>query len=77
MKSEKLPIIKSEGYSVGLIEGIESFTVEVLFNNEWVKTWNAADTRKLPEAVKTTIEFEDNGRIIKLSEYARPRMEFK
>jgi general secretion pathway protein J len=77
MKNEKPPIIKSEGYAVALIEGIESFTVEVLFNNKWVKTWNAADTRKLPEAVKTTIAFEDNGRIIKLSEYARPRMEFK
>ena len=77
MKNEKPPIIKSEGYAVDLIEGIESFTVEVLFNNKWVKTWNAADTRKLPEAVKVTIEFEDNGRFITLSEYASPRMEFK
>ena len=77
MKNEKPPIIKSEGYAVDLIEGIESFTVEVLFNNKWVKTWNAADTRKLPEAVKVTIEFEDNGRFITLSEYARPRMKFK
>ncbi len=77
MKNEKPPIIKSKGYAVDLIEGIESFTVEVLFNNKWVKTWNAADTRKLPEAVKVTIEFEDNGRFITLSEYASPRMEFK
>ena len=77
MKKEKPPIIESEGYTVDLIEGIESFTVEVLFNNKWVKTWNAADTRKLPEAVKVTIEFEDNDRIITLSEYARPRIEFK
>jgi general secretion pathway protein J len=76
MKNEKPPIIKSEGYAVDLIEGIESFTVEVLFNNKWVRTWNASDTRKLPEAVKVTIEFEDNGRFITLSEYARPRMEF-
>ena len=77
MKKEKLPIITSEGYTVDLIEGIESFAVEVLFNNKWVKTWNAADTRKLPVAVKVTIEFEDNGRIITLSEYARPRMAFR
>ena len=77
MKKEKPPIIESEGYTVDLIEGIESFTVEVLFNNKWVKTWNAADTRKLPEAVKVTIEFEDNDRIITLSEYAKPRIEFK
>jgi len=77
MKNEKPPIVKSEGYTVDLIEGIESFTVEVLFNNKWVKTWNAADTRKLPVAVKVTIEFEDNGRIIKLSEYARPKVAFR
>ncbi len=77
MKNEKPPILKSEGYTVDLIEGIESFAVEVLFNNKWVKTWNAADTRRLPEAVKVTIEFEDNGRIIKLSEYARPKVAFR
>jgi len=77
MKKEQRPILKSEGYTVDLIEGIDSFTVEVLFNNKWVKTWNAADTRKLPESVKVTIEFEDNGRVIKMSEYARPRIEFK
>ena len=77
MKNEKLPIIQSEGYTVDLIEGIESFTVEVLFNDKWVKTWNAADTRKLPVALKVTIEFEDNGQIITLSEYARPKMAFR
>jgi len=77
MKNEKPPIIASEGYTVDLIEGIESFAVEVLFNNKWVKTWNAADTRKLPVAVKVTIEFENNGQIITLSEYARPKMAFR
>jgi len=77
MKNEKPPIIESDGYTVDLINGIESFTVEVLFNNKWVKTWNAADTRKLPEAVRVTLEFENNGQIVRLSEYARPMIEFR
>lgn len=77
MKNEKPPIIESEGYTVDLINGIESFTVEVLFNNKWVKTWNAADTRKLPEAVRVTLEFENNGQIVRLSEYARPMIDFR
>jgi general secretion pathway protein J len=74
MKKEKPPFTRSEGNTVDLMDDIESFEVEVLFNDKWVKTWNAADTRKLPEAVKVTIEFEDNGQIVKLSEYARPKI---
>ncbi len=77
MKKEKPPIIKSDGYTVDLMDGIESFAVEVLFNNKWVKTWNAADTRKLPEAVRITIEFENNGTFVKLSEYAKPKISFR
>ncbi len=60
------------GYTIDVMEGIESFSVETLFNNKWVKTWDSTDIEKRPDTVKVSIEFNDNGKIIKLTEYARP-----
>ena len=54
------------------MEDIEGFTVETLFYNKWVRTWNSVKTEKLPGLVRVSIEFEDNDRIVKLTEYARP-----
>ncbi len=73
-KTEKPAIIESKGYSMEVIEEIESFTIETLFNNKWVKTWDTANTDKLPEMLKISIEFNDNGKMVTLSEYARPRV---
>lgn len=53
-------------------EGIEGFTVEALFNNKWVKTWDTKHTGGLPEIVRVSIEFDDKGKKVKLTEYARP-----
>jgi general secretion pathway protein J len=74
LKTEAPAGIKSEGYTLEVMEDIEGFTVETLFNNKWVRTWNTAKTEKLPELVKVSIEFEDNDRTVKLTEYARPMM---
>lgn len=73
-KTEKPSIFESKGYSVEVIEGIESFTVETRFNNKWVKTWDTANTDQLPEMVKISIEFNDNDKLVKLTEYVRPRV---
>ena len=67
--------IQSKGYIMETIEEIESFTVETRFNNDkWVKTWNSAS---LPEIVRVSIEFNDNGKKVKLTEYARPQLRKK
>ncbi len=73
-KTETPPLSLSKGYTMEIIGGIEGFTVETLFNNKWVKTWNTADTGRLPDVVRVTIEFDDNGRMVKLTEYARPKV---
>jgi type II secretion system protein J len=72
-KTEKPSTLDSKGYSMEVIEGIESFTVETRFNNKWVKTWDTANTDQLPEMVKISIEFNDNGKMVTMTEYARPR----
>ncbi|MBI5740837.1 MAG: prepilin-type N-terminal cleavage/methylation domain-containing protein [Nitrospirae bacterium] len=81
-KDDKLILLKKEAphgvrsgeYSTGVIEGIEGFSVETFFRDRWVRTWDTADTGKLPEVVRVSISFEDNGRTVKLTEYARPRV---
>lgn len=74
LKREKPAYTRSEGYTVEMIEDIESFTIETLFNNEWVKTWDTANTGQLPDIVRISVEFDDNGKIIRLTEYARPKV---
>ncbi|RJQ18991.1 MAG: prepilin-type N-terminal cleavage/methylation domain-containing protein [Nitrospiraceae bacterium] len=74
LKKEAPAGIQSKDYTMEIIEGIESFSVETLFNNKWVKTWDTADTAKLPDILRLSIEFDDNGRKVKLTEYAKPRV---
>jgi len=81
-KDEKLTLLRKESpsgiqskeYIMETIEAIYGFSVETLFNNQWVKTWNSANTGKLPEIVRVSIEFDDNGKKVKLTEYARPKL---
>jgi len=70
LRKESPAGIKSREYTMETVEAIEGFTVETLFNNQWVKTW----TGKLPDIVRVSIEFDDNGNKVKLIEYARPRV---
>jgi general secretion pathway protein J len=73
-KNESPPLIQEKGYSLDIMEGISGFTVETLFNNMWVKTWDTATTGKLPEIVRLSIEFDDNGKTVTLSEYVKPKI---
>jgi len=77
LKSERPAALPSKEYKVDIVEGIESFTVETLFNQKWVRTWDTELTGSLPEIVKISIEFDDNGQLVKLTEYARPKIETK
>ncbi len=70
LRKESPAGIQSREYTMETVEAIEGFTVETLFNNQWVKTW----TGKLPDIVRVGIEFDDNGKKVKLVEYAKPRI---
>jgi hypothetical protein len=74
IKNESPPAFQEKGYSLDIIEDITGFTVETIFNNNWVKTWDTENTGKLPEVVRMSIEFDDNGKIVKLTEYAKPKI---
>jgi general secretion pathway protein J len=70
-KKEAPPIFQAKEYTADIIEGIESFKIETLYNNKWVSTWDTGNTGSLPDIVRVSIEFDDNGKIVKLTEYAR------
>ncbi|MBI5050377.1 MAG: prepilin-type N-terminal cleavage/methylation domain-containing protein [Nitrospirae bacterium] len=61
-------------FPVEIIDGIEGFTVETFFNNKWVRTWNTAQTAKLPDTVRISIAFDDRGKKVTLTEYAHPKI---
>ncbi len=71
-KTPSSATIATRGNTIDVMEGIEGFSVEMLFNNKWVKTWDSSDTEELPETVRVSLEFDDNGKIVKLTEYASP-----
>ncbi len=73
-KKESPALLQAKEYKADVIEGIESFTIEILFNNKWIKTWDTINTDKLPQMVRVSIEFDDNGKTVKLTEYARPKI---
>ncbi|GBE03692.1 MAG TPA: prepilin-type N-terminal cleavage/methylation domain-containing protein [Nitrospirae bacterium] len=74
MKTVTPSIMRSGSYTVEMMEDIEGFSVEMLYNNNWVGTWNASDTGKLPDIVRLSIVFDDHGKNVTLTEYARPRV---
>ncbi|MEN6320225.1 MAG: prepilin-type N-terminal cleavage/methylation domain-containing protein [Syntrophaceae bacterium] len=44
-----------ESNRVDLIEDIESFDIQAKYQNQWVKTWDSALTKSVPEEVKITL----------------------
>jgi len=57
-----------------LMDNINGFSVEMFFNDKWVRTWDSSQTDSRPDIVRISIEFDDSGNNVKLTEYARPRI---
>jgi len=64
--------ISGNAQALEIMEGIEGFTVEALYKNQWIKTWDTSQIQNIPEIVRLSIEFDDKGNRVKLVEYARP-----
>lgn len=74
-EEQELPLTNSDqGYSIEMIDNISGFTVESLIEDEWIKTWDSKEKGTVPEIVRLSIEFDDNGQKIRLTEYARPKI---
>jgi general secretion pathway protein J len=60
--------------AVEVIEKIEAFTVEVFNDGKWVRTWDAAETGKIPDRIRVTLKITMKDRPVVLYETATPRI---
>lgn len=66
--------LTAEAKGVEVVEDAEAFMVEVLDGNKWVKTWDASETKKIPEEIKITITVLLKGRKVSISETVKPQI---
>ncbi len=64
---------EKDNISTEFLEGIESFTVEVPFQGEWIRTWDALENGGLPGQIRISIGASIGKRAITLTEVALPR----
>ncbi len=57
-----------------LIEGLESFAVEVKDGIKWVKTWDTSETRQAPLEIRITITAKIKDRPVSFFDTVRPRI---
>jgi prepilin-type N-terminal cleavage/methylation domain-containing protein len=59
---------------VEVIEKVEAFSVEVMNDGKWIKTWDSAETGKIPEKIRVTLTITMKDHPLTLSETATPRI---
>ncbi len=57
-----------------IIDDVERFTVESLYNGQWVSIWDTGETVKLPDELRVTITVRIRDKLIPLFEIIRPRI---
>lgn len=72
MQSAYQPQGDTEGSEV--IEGIEEFALEAKDGITWVKTWDTAETNKLPSEVRITLTMRIQDSPVTVYEIIRPRI---
>jgi general secretion pathway protein J len=72
IKTETPAALTVKEHPAEIIDDIRGFAVETFYAGKWVRTWDAAQTDKLPDVVRVSITFNDNGKDVTLTEYAMP-----
>lgn len=62
--------------AVELMEDMESFTVEALYNDKWVRTWDSELTKSIPGEVRISVSLTIGERKdrVSVSDIARPKI---
>lgn len=64
----------ADGRGAEVIEDVEAFLVEARDNDRWVKTWDALETKKIPEEFRITITVFIKERRVSIHETVRPKI---
>jgi prepilin-type N-terminal cleavage/methylation domain-containing protein len=59
---------------VELMDGIGAFEVDVLNGDNWVKTWDYAETKKVPDEIKITLTIMLKDKPVSIYETVRPKI---
>ena len=57
-----------------LVEGLESFAVEIKDGTKWVKTWDTSETKQAPLEIRITITAKIKDRPVSFFDTARPKI---
>ncbi len=74
-KKVESPYGKEETEGVDIIEDLEAFTVETIYNGRWVKTWDTDIAKGMPSEIRISLSIMIKGRKIDLFDISRPRIE--
>jgi general secretion pathway protein J len=69
-----LPYGKEETEGFDIIEDLEAFTVEVLYNDRWVKTWDTDVTKSIPGEIRIGLSIMIKGNKMTIFDVSRPRV---
>jgi general secretion pathway protein J len=56
------------------MEQISAFLVECYYGGKWVKSWDTAINPRLPDRVRVTVQFEEEGKPVQFSVLSLPRV---
>lgn len=73
-RSEKELFFSFEPQLYPQMEQLEGFLVECYDGGKWVRSWDTALVRRLPEAVRFTISVKDGDRTVPYRAIVRPRL---
>jgi hypothetical protein len=64
---------ETEGFDI--IEDLESFTIEALYNNKWIKTWDSDINKGIPDEIRISLSFMAQGKVVTVFDVSQPKVE--
>jgi len=66
---------KQETEGVEIIEDLDSFAVEVRYNDKWIKIWDTDINKNMPDEVRISLSMVIKGRKVDLFDMSRPMVD--
>jgi prepilin-type N-terminal cleavage/methylation domain-containing protein len=75
LKKMESSYIDEETEGIDIIEGLEAFTVEAMYNDIWVRTWDTDINKSMPYEIKISLTIAIKGEKVTLFDISRPKAE--